>query len=580
MNKGLKIGLIATATAGVGLVCSMLLKKRDQNTPSVDDTAMDSFSPQKVVKTPEDQYKEDLKRFGTKQGVIDVSDNSNPQKKKKKLRRIEKKGRDLLKAYIAKREKQKQLHPLAGYSSTQISITNHSDQERKVFMWGGNRGLPLSPSLPSDVEDLEPKESIVTGIHPQRVVVNPANGYAYITNQLSDSVTVVTSTGKLVKAIQLEPSSFPGYNSPVAIAVNDDPASAAYGKVYVAGSVSNTISVIDLNLEVSRVIEPPGVRPLDIAFDKITGHLYIANLVSGDITIIDTMTEEVANSLVAGRNLTAIAINGASGDIYAAWDGKVIVFNTMYERIALINTIGRASSIRWFPPDNIMYVAFEDSQKLLSIGIIGDEISLETLDLGHLPGAMSYNDSNRLLYVTSINTDQMSLVSSGGSINVIPAPSNGYTGIALSGSTVFITGGTADETILADNPAGSSQVTTDEDYFLKSKHFQSDPAIVGHVKFIFSGTTRPHVLHVEEQNATGRIKKTPLSLSHYQSPRDFQNVAEAGGLKNTMLDGRTGWGFSLGPKQTISMVIWYKQFEMRELLPKNETKQLKTITTI
>ena len=283
MNKGTKIGLFTSITAlGAGLIWYFTSSK-DDHTP---DSKAISDSRVKKIYGEEDQftgmdsqrikaamqpsnfkfdknYKKDLKAWGTKEGIIDVSNDEKAIKKKKKLLTgIGKIGDELVKQQTASLQPKAPKNKPSFYSQfykwlvkefnkTQVTITNTSTETKTVRLWGGNKGMSISPPAPADVEDhtiiasVQVNTSVTTGIHPQGMVYNPANGLTYIANQLSNNVTVLDNSGRMVSMIQLQPSNFPGYNSPVSIAVNTDSLSPKYGYAYVVGSVAGTISEID-----------------------------------------------------------------------------------------------------------------------------------------------------------------------------------------------------------------------------------------------------------------------------------------------------------------------------------------------
>ena len=83
---------------------------------------------------------------------------------------------------------------------TQITVTNHTDDIRKVCLWGANACLPLTD--PMQIERSFTKEVLVQK-HPQGVVYNAVNDAFYCINQLSDSVSVISSSGGVITTIDL-----------------------------------------------------------------------------------------------------------------------------------------------------------------------------------------------------------------------------------------------------------------------------------------------------------------------------------------------------------------------------------------
>src|SRR5690606_21268098 len=209
------------------------------------------------------------------------------------------------------------------YDVMQVRLTNTSAQEKTISLWGANSGVSLSPPSIWDVQDHQVIAhgqvpiNLGGGIQPQGLAVNPTNGFVYVANQLTNDVSVLTPGGQLIALIPLKPSVLPGTNSPVAVAVNTDPASANYGKVYVVGSVAGTVSVIEHDFTVSSEI-PVGARPSDIAFNPVNGMLYVTNLSDDTVSVIDTVTEDVVATLPSGYDPLGVGINPENGEVYVA----------------------------------------------------------------------------------------------------------------------------------------------------------------------------------------------------------------------------------------------------------------------
>ena len=258
-----------------------------------------------------EKYEKDLKRFGTRQGVIRVS-NDDPAKRKKKKPFPTDFSKAIYKAMMSK-WKPREAAPFSAnpfsdifreFPKAQVTIQNKSTEEKEVVLWGANQNIGVSPPAPGDVQDhtIVAQVSIPAGVYPQGIVVNPANQLIYIANQLSGTITVLDSGNQVVKVIQLQPT-FPGFTSPVALAVNTKSTSSKYGFVYVVCSVANTLAVIDLALNVAATI-PVGTRPVAVAFNPINLRVYVANLVSDNMSVIDAeaLTEIIGSPLPTGQD--------------------------------------------------------------------------------------------------------------------------------------------------------------------------------------------------------------------------------------------------------------------------------------
>jgi YVTN family beta-propeller protein len=124
--------------------------------------------------------------------------------------------------------------------------------------------------------------------------------FAYITNNVSDTVSVIDTTTNTVIGTPIAVGDFP-----VGIAVN--PAGTL---VYVANGGSNTVSVIDT--ATNTVIGVPiavGNFPTGIAVNPAGTMVYVANTDSGTVSVIDTATNTVIGAPIdVGDNPIAFGL--------------------------------------------------------------------------------------------------------------------------------------------------------------------------------------------------------------------------------------------------------------------------------
>jgi len=619
MNKGSKIGLFATLTAlGAGLVWAVgsSTKKEEVRTNEKEenqdkgvkklygDEIEDSFvsisnERIKTALTPLNerkkvQYKTDLKKYGTSQGVIDVANEELVKKKKKKrLGSMGEIGNRLTQLanpkVIQKRHKKQPTKYSAFYkwllkefNKTQITITNTSTEERVVTLWGMNKGGSVSPPNPSDVEDheiittVEVPSAIGVGIHPQGIAVNPANGLAYVANQLSNNVTVIDPLGQVVTVVELQPSLIPGFNSPVAIAVNSNNLSANYGKVYVVGSVSNTVSVIDLSHTVTNTIVV-GIRPLDIAFNPINDQLYVANLFTNDVTVINANTENVSTTLAVGADPLGIGINLNNGDIYVAnsSDDSVSVFDSSDNLVTTIVGVGTTpASITYHPVNNEMYVVSTGSNNVFPVNATIHTL-LAPIATGNSPYKSVFNANNNYLYVGNRDDETFTVIDTDKSIRATISKGNVNIGFAISqtDNQLFVSNTTANQVNLIGYSSQSTSIIISDDYAHKSKNFMHNPGVVKHTKWVLSGDERFAVLHFVEETPTGTKISTPISHENYKSPQNYLNVSELTDLEGTVIDGKTSWVFKIAGLQTITLMVYFRQFEFWRTMSADGYKQ-------
>src|SRR2546427_277349 len=163
--------------------------------------------------------------------------------------------------------------------------------------------------------------NVTVGNSPQGVAHDSGNGYVYVANWGSDTVTVIDGTtvvatvpvGRLPRGV--------GYNS-------------ENGYVYVANQCSNTVTVINGATVVATV--PVGDGPVAVGYNSGNGYVYVANSGTGNTVSVINGTTVVANVTV-GPSPYGVGYNSRNGYVYVANAGS----NT----VSVISTIGPSSPV-------------------------------------------------------------------------------------------------------------------------------------------------------------------------------------------------------------------------------------------
>jgi YVTN family beta-propeller protein len=148
-------------------------------------------------------------------------------------------------------------------------------------------------------------DTITVGSFPYGVAVNPFNDRIYVTNRGSNTVTVIDSpTNTKLSDISVG-------NSPVGIAVN--PSS---NWIYVTNINSGTVSVIDgITNKVTDTISV-GKAPYGVAINPITNKVYVSNIQSSTVSVIDGKTNKVSATITVGKSPVGVSANPVTNKIY------------------------------------------------------------------------------------------------------------------------------------------------------------------------------------------------------------------------------------------------------------------------
>jgi YVTN family beta-propeller protein len=153
---------------------------------------------------------------------------------------------------------------------------------------------------------LNNKTQITLGINPKDIAIDETLNKVYVTDVTTNSLSVLDSNSGMTKNIRFR-------SIPSAIAIDPDS-----HKVYVAQS-GNTVSVLDgfnNNKEAKDIRVGLGPRAIAVGIN-----VYVANSLSGTVSVIDRTTNTNIKNITVGADPSAIAY-GLSGLVYVANSGS------------------------------------------------------------------------------------------------------------------------------------------------------------------------------------------------------------------------------------------------------------------
>lgn len=475
---------------------------------------------------------------------------------------------------------------------TQITVTNHTDDIRKVCLWGAISCVPLTD--PMFIESTG-TSTVTVEKHPQELVYNPATDLFYVVNQLGDSVSVINTSGVLVvtidlckmmsnsetgsgysveersasnpERIQINPIKLPGTISPVALVVNTKSDSSEYGMIAVACSVSDEVVFIntDNTIESRKTV---GTRPIDIVFNPVDDCYYTTNLVSGTISKI--CTNRRVNNLPEIEGARTIGVDTDSGNLYIhnSNDGAVNIYDLQGNLKGSVGSVrSEIVSFLYHPVTKNMYMVLNDSNSITVLDTTRFG-AITKLNTGNDPVAIAYNPNNGLMYVGNRGDQTITRINT--KHQVVDTIKTGSFGIGLAISTkedIVAVSNTVDDTVIISGIKGGPTVTVNEEYYEYREDFQHNPTLISHLKIVASGKDRINAIQLIEKAVTGKETCQTLSLSNHQSPQNFGNISEVFDIGGDIIDGHSIWCFKINPKQVVTFLIYHKQFEMYNILP-------------
>ena len=199
--------------------------------------------------------------------------------------------------------------------------------------------------------------------------------------------------------------------SPIAVVVD-----ATAQKVFVAVEYSK-IKVINEKTKNMTQVAGYSAHPLDMALDEVRQEIYVTNLESNDISVIDvasnsvTLTIPVEDSFQGTNDLTGVAVDSNRGRLYVTFypAGKLLVFDTTTK--ALIKTVTLANGVSAVAVDQPTGRICVTNQNTGTVTILDPETwkTFAKIKVGKEPNAISI-DANGVLYVTNFASNSVSMI--------------------------------------------------------------------------------------------------------------------------------------------------------------------------
>jgi YVTN family beta-propeller protein len=187
---------------------------------------------------------------------------------------------------------------------------------------------------------------------------------------------------------------------------------AGANRLYVANYADDTISIIDTSSNsVVDTLTDAGGTPNGVAYDPINDRLYVTNRMSNTVTVIDLASRQVLGTITVGDRPEGIAFNPVTADIYVANFGSntvSIIYDTAV--VATLQVGSEPSQIAVNPAMNRIYVTNHgdhsasviDGTARMVIGTIGG--------LAMAPYGIAVDPALNRVYVADIDGARLELI--------------------------------------------------------------------------------------------------------------------------------------------------------------------------
>jgi YVTN family beta-propeller protein len=270
-------------------------------------------------------------------------------------------------------------------------------------------------------------------LEPYALAINEKTNKVYVANQGSNSVTMIDGRTNRTATVQLRPddadSIYDGVLSPQDIAVNE-----VTNKIYVTGTQSNTVAVIDgktlrhtvVLTEGGGTTSQSGLTPTFVGINPKTNMIYTSNFTSNDVTVIDGKTNKKIGiiSLVDVQDPYSITVNPNTNKIYTAnltSRSITVIDGETEESITIGDLPGKPFDVainmktnKIYFPSFVLYRGSQVGDDKQITGVIleldGATNKLTTIVAGITPYAVAVNENTNKVYVTNFDSGTVTVL--------------------------------------------------------------------------------------------------------------------------------------------------------------------------
>lgn len=237
--------------------------------------------------------------------------------------------------------------------------------------------------------------------------------------KISDVLALALGIVTLLFAIAILTSTAAKADSVIAtIPVGTGPYGALFnpltGHVYTADLFSNTISVIDTstNKVIDTIKLPNGYTPRELALDSKRNYIYTANVYSNTLSVVDAANDKVIDNITSsGSIVDGVAYDSVHDHVFAvnAGSGTVSVIDASTRKVIDTISVGSNPLTDIFIPSNgYIYVANQLSQSVSVIDPSTNKV-INTITGIPNPIQLGFDPDNEYIYV--VNYDDTNVVS-------------------------------------------------------------------------------------------------------------------------------------------------------------------------
>jgi YVTN family beta-propeller protein len=266
-------------------------------------------------------------------------------------------------------------------------------------------------------------------------------------------------------------------------------------------------------------------------------------------------------------------VNPVNGDVFVAnsTSNDVYVFDKNNLLQGIVGGLGNHPvSVTYSPATTHMYVACSSANCVWSINST-TYTAIQNISTGAEPWNTFYDTANHFIYVQNRASSTITVLDTSDTVYAtlsLGTQNIGGTYNSYNGS-IYITDTIYNRVNVISYLPISSSIMVNDGYDELRRDLQSNPCQVQHARFVMSGTERINHFRHNRFLPTGSAKSRFISFEQFASPQHGMNVSEAIVLAGSLIDGKMNWKFKIPGRSTLTILVWFRQFLVKDLLPIN-----------
>jgi len=238
---------------------------------------------------------------------------------------------------------------------------------------------------------------------PHEVAVTPDGVTSYVVSSVGERVAVIDNGGMAVR----ETFTHPEFAFPHHVDFDVD------GNLWLASTLANKVFVFSRPDHEPLSVIPTGQHSSHmLAFTPDRSHVYVPNIRSNSLTLIDAAERRVLRHVLVGKGPEGVAVHPSGEFLYVAaqHEDVVQVISTQTHELLARESVGSTPVRMAFSPDGRYAFVPNRSSKDLSVLDTERHREVKRIPIGIWPGGVVFEPSGRYAYVANNKTNDVSVI--------------------------------------------------------------------------------------------------------------------------------------------------------------------------